>query len=263
MLTRLTPIEAPALVEGQETLQDAGRVFYDPGYVPPSGPVILEPVTDGTSAIPLTDPMDATTPTSSNGLETPITTVPVIKDPNITDIFRRDSDLMAEQFWAEMRKRYAEIMAMSSAQLAAAGIVLDDGSYFKNNVAYLTKNSIDYITNKYGPLMDTGGNYTYDLTIPQDIMVEVVNKYPDMPKADQEQLAREAYESVKTQYDTNQKQVVDDLVQKAVSNAEQQNVEQQTDLGKQVEQTQAKEPGWLIWALVAAIIILYLLLKGK
>jgi hypothetical protein len=262
MLSRLTPITAPIYVEGQE--QQPGQVFYDPGYIPPTGPVILEPVTDGTSAIPLVTPTDATAPVSSNGLQTPITTIPVIKDPNITDIFGvRDRAAMQEQYWTEMRKRYAEIMAMSPAQLAAAGIVLDDGSYFKNNVAYLTKNSIDYITDKYEPLMDAGGNYSYDLTIPQDVMVEVVNKYPDMPKAEQEQLAREAYESVKTEYDTNQKQVVDDLVKKAVTNAEQQNVEQQTDLGKTIQESEAKEPGWLIWALIAAVIILYLILKGK
>lgn len=261
MLSRLTPITAPVYVEGQE----AGQAFYDPGYTPPIGPVILEPVTNGTSMIPDTNPADATAPISSNGSLTPITTVSVIKDPNITNIFqpRGDRAGQEEQFWAEMRKRYAEIMAMSPAQLAAAGIVYDDGSYFKNNVAYLTKNSIDYITDKYGPLMGSGGAYAYDLTIPQDIMIEVVNKYPDMPKSDQEQLAREAYQSVKPAYDTNQKQVVDDLVKTAVSNAETQNVTAQTDLGKSIIENKDGGENWVVWGLVLAVIILFFLIKGK
>jgi hypothetical protein len=261
MLSRLTPISAPIYVKGQE---QPGQVFYDPGYIPPSGPAILEPVTNGTSAIPQTTPQDATAPVSSNGLQTPLTTISVIKDPNITDIFgTRDREAMSEQYWEEMRKRYNEIKAMSPTQLQAAGFVLDDGSYFKNNVAYLTKNSIDYLEDKYGPLLNSNGDYKYDLTIPQDIMVEVVNKYPDMQQTQQEQLAREAYESVKTEYDTNAKQVVDDLVAKAVTNAEIANKEQQTDLGQVIQDSEPKEPGWMLWALVAAIIILYLLLKSK
>lgn len=78
---------------------------------------------------------------------------------------------------AEKKSRYSQVQGKTTEQLSAMGIIYQDGTYWKDGMAWLTKNDIDSVTGKYNSLLDSSGNYMYPLDIPSDIMLAVVNRF--------------------------------------------------------------------------------------
>lgn len=129
------------------------------------------------------------------------------------------ANLSAQQD-AEMRARYEQVKGKSSGELSAMGIQLLDGTYFKDNMAWLTKDWVDKIAGKYAALMDESGHtYVYPLDIPQDIMAAVIEKYgATLTKDEMIALARDAYAAVQSSYDWSDAKVAEGI-QKAEQKA--------------------------------------------
>lgn len=100
---------------------------------------------------------------------------------------------LRSSFDSTIRDRYNQIQGKTDSELAAMGITFMDGTYWKDGKAWLTKNNIDTITDKFKPLMDSSGNYAYPLDIPESIMVAVVNKFPSLTKDEQINIARQVF----------------------------------------------------------------------
>ncbi|HYE69525.1 MAG TPA: hypothetical protein VEA58_12990 [Anaerovoracaceae bacterium] len=149
---------------------------------------------------------------------------------------------LTSQYDATMRARYEEIKGKTAAELAAMNIVYNDGSYFKDNKAYLVKNYIDKIEGLYDKLKDETGNYAYPLDIPQDFMAAIVNKYDGtMSKEDMIKMARDAYNSVKVEFSDSTKQVKNDIIDKGVANAEGQATQENPKVAEVIAEVKKEE----------------------
>lgn len=129
-----------------------------------------------------------------------------------------------------LQDRYNQVQGKSETELSAMGIQFIDGTYFKDGVAWLSKNDIDNITGRYSALLDSNGNYIYPIDIPQDIMSSVVNQYGStLTKDELIKTARDVYQKTGTNLsDTN--------IQSAINDTHQQATTSNTSLGNKMQQ---------------------------
>lgn len=232
------------------------------------------PTTDTPQGLPVYNPPSGTEPVQTTGEPLPMTQDVPIVDPNITDIFDsptlptvtpphidkiKDASLEYEK---RMRERYDEIMSMSPAELAAAGIQLVDGSYFKDNKAYLTLNWIEKIEDKWGPVLDENGTYKFPLDIPKAFALEVATRFPNMPFDQQVELARRAYAiggaAYKAVYSNGSEEMKYKIVKQSVDTAVKKEADAGTDIGQSVVEQENKNV--FLWV-VAGVILLLLIIK--
>lgn len=156
MLSKLTPMDA-----GRFQSENVEQPQYNIWYAKPDVQINDAGTVAASQGIANTTPVDYQAPTPSTSEPTPATTVKVINDPTINEVFTmqaREQAMPPDLFkkWYDIRvKRYEDVKSMTPAQLAAAGITVVNGTYFKSGTIYISKNDIETIEAKNGLVKTT------------------------------------------------------------------------------------------------------------